>query len=248
MNEDMIPILLDEKFKFECNSSISCFNECCRDLNQFLTPYDILRLKNKLNLKSSEFLRKYTSMHKGPGTGLPVITFKPDPGTDHECPFVTDQGCSVYEDRPASCRMYPLARAITRSRETGEVAEYFALIEEPHCKGSGEQKEQTVREWLDAQEVNIYNEMNDKLMEIISFKNMILPGKLESVQEDNFYLACYDLDLFRDKIFNEDLLAGLSVPASVLEKIQNDDLTLLDFGFQWIKHSLFGKEMKFESL
>jgi Fe-S-cluster containining protein len=246
MNEDMIPILLDEKFKFECSPSISCFNECCRDLNQFLTPYDILRLKNSLNIKSSEFLRKYTSMHKGPGTGLPVITFKLDPDSGHECPFVTAQGCSVYEDRPASCRMYPLARAITRSRETGEVTEYFALIEESHCKGKGKKKEQTVREWLSAQEVNIYNEMNDRLMELISLKNTILPGKLEGIQEDNFYLACYDLDLFRDRIFNDALLDDMVVPDAVLKNIKNDDLALLDFGFQWIRYFLFGKDMKFE--
>ncbi|MCK5312438.1 MAG: YkgJ family cysteine cluster protein [Desulfobacteraceae bacterium] len=245
MNEDMIPVSLDDKLTFECSSAISCFNECCRDLNQFLTPYDILRLKNNLKIKSGELLRKYTSMHKGPGTGLPVITFKPDPDSGHACPFVTEKGCSVYEDRPASCRMYPLARAITKSRETGEITEYYALIEEPHCKGLGQKKNQTVKQWIATQGVQIYNEMNDKLMEIISLKNMMMPGKLEGVQEDNFYLACYDLDGFRDKIINDDLLSDLSVPDSVLQKIKEDDLALLDFGFEWIKYFLFGKDMKF---
>ncbi len=245
MNEDMIPVLLDEKFTFECSPAISCFNECCRDLNQFLTPYDILRLKNNLKIKSSEFLRKYTSMHKGPGTGLPVITFKPDSDSGHACPFITEKGCSVYADRPASCRMYPLARAITRSRETGEVAEYFALIEEPHCKGLGQKKDQTVRQWIKTQGVQVYNEMNDKLMDIISLKNMMMPGKLEGVQEDNFYLACYDIDGFRDKIFNSDLIFDLNISDAILKKIKEDDFALLDFGFEWIKYFLFGKDIKF---
>jgi Fe-S-cluster containining protein len=246
MNEDMIPVLPEDKLTFECSSAISCFNECCRDLNQFLTPYDILRLKNSLKLESSEFLRKYTSMHKGPGTGLSVITFKPDPDSGHACPFVTKQGCSVYEDRPASCRMYPLARAITKSRETGEITEYFALIEEPHCKGFKEQKDQTVKQWINNQGARIYNEMNDKLMEIISLKNMTRPGNLVGIEEDNFYLACYDLDSFRDKIFNDSLLSDLNLPDLVLDKIKEDDVALLDFGFEWVKYFLFGKVIKFD--
>ena len=244
MNQEMIPMLLDDHLTFECSPESPCFNECCRDLNQFLTPYDILRLKNNLELESSQFLKKYTSMHKGPESGLPVITFKPDPDTGDVCPFVTKQGCSVYEDRPASCRMYPLARAITRSRETGEVTEYFALMEEPHCKGLGKKQNQTVRQWIKTQGVEVYNEMNDKLMDIISLKNMTMPGTLEGEQEANFYLACYDIDTFRDRIFNNDMLSGLSIPDSVLSKIKEDDVALLDFGFEWIKYFLFGKGIK----
>jgi len=246
MNEDMIPVLLDDKLTFECSSSSPCFNDCCRDLNQVLTPYDILRLKKHLKLKSGDFLRKFTSMHKGPGTGLPVVTFKLDPASDKACPFVTKKGCSVYDDRPASCRMYPLARAITRSRETGEITEYFAVIEEPHCKGFEAQKVQTVRQWVKSQGVQIYNEMNDKLMEIISLKNTTRPGNLVGVEEDNFYLACYDLDSFRDKIFNNDLLVDLSIPDFILDKIKENDIALLDLGFEWVKYFLFGKDMKFE--
>lgn len=244
MNQEMIPMLLDDKLTFECSPESSCFNECCRDLNQFLTPYDILRLKNNLKLVSNEFLKKYTSMHKGPESGLPVITFKPDPDSGNACPFVTKQGCAVYDDRPASCRMYPLARAITRSRETGEITEYFALMEESHCKGLGQKQNQTVRQWIKTQGVEIYNEMNDKLMEIISLKNITMPGSLEGEQEDNFYLACYNIDTFRDRIFNNDLLSGLNIPDSVLKKIKEDDIALLDFGFEWAKYFLFGKNMK----
>ncbi|MCP3899639.1 MAG: YkgJ family cysteine cluster protein [Desulfobacteraceae bacterium] len=246
MNEEMIPVLPNDKLAFKCSSENSCFNECCRDLNQFLTPYDILRLKNNLKIKSSDFLRKFTSMHKGPETGLPLISFKPDPDSGHACPFVTKQGCSVYGDRPASCRMYPLARAITRSRDTGEIDEYFAVIEEEHCKGFGQEKDLTVNQWIDTQDVKIYNEMNDKLMEIISLKNMTKPGNLVGVEEDNFYLACYDLDSFRDKIFNDGLLSDLSIPDSVLDKVKEDDVALLDLGLEWVKHFLFGKKMKFD--
>ncbi len=245
MAEDMIPISPKDLMNFTCNSSNECFNDCCRDLNQALTPYDILRLKNHLGMSSQDFLKTYASLHYGPESGLPVIEFKPNPDTGHECPFVTPEGCSVYADRPASCRMYPLARAIARSRETGEIAEYFALIEEPHCKGFGRQTGQTVEEWLKGQKVDKHNQENDKLMELISLKNRILPGKLEGAQSDKFYLALYDLDEFRKEIVEKDLLAEFNIPEAVLKKIKADDEALLNFGIKWVKTMLFGIEMTF---
>jgi uncharacterized protein len=125
-----------------------------------------------------------------------------NPATGHACPFVTKDGCSVYPDRPASCRMYPLARAISRSRETGLIQEYYALIEEDHCKGFVQNTGQTVRQWLAGQAVDRHNRYNDKLIELISLKNRIIPGKLPDVQADLFYLALYDLDEFRRQILS----------------------------------------------
>ncbi|MCP4720529.1 MAG: YkgJ family cysteine cluster protein, partial [Desulfobacteraceae bacterium] len=196
MTEDMIPVHEKDPMPFGCSPENTCFNDCCRDLNQVLTPYDILRLKRNLGISSQAFLREYTSLHHGPGSGLPIVEFKPNPATGHECPFVTQKGCSVYEDRPGSCRLYPLARAIARDRETGKIEEYFALIEEPHCKGFGKKTGLTVRQWLIGQDVALHNQHNDKLMELISLKNKILPGKLEGAHSDQFYLALYDLDEF----------------------------------------------------
>lgn len=245
MAEDMIPISPQNLLKFNCGSENKCFNDCCRDLNQALTPYDVLRLKNNLGISSQEFLKTYTSLHYGPGSGLPVIEFKPNPGTGYECPFVTPKGCRVYDDRPSSCRMYPLARAISRSRDTGEITEYFALIEEPHCKGFGKETGQTVKDWLKGQDVDKYNEQNDKLIELISLKNRILPGKLEGAQSDKFYLALYDLDEFRTQIVEKDLLKEFSISEGLLNKIKTDDETLLNFGIEWVKFMLFGIEMRF---
>ena len=38
-------------FKFQCDKQMSCFTECCGDVNIVLTPYDVILLKNRLNLK-----------------------------------------------------------------------------------------------------------------------------------------------------------------------------------------------------
>jgi len=248
MSEEMIPVHPDQAVGFNCVKENPCFNECCRDLVQALTPYDVLRLKNCLGMPSQEFLRTYTSRHQGPESGLPVVEFKPNPETQNQCPFVTPDGCRVYEDRPASCRMYPIARAIARSRKTGVIQEYFALIQEPHCKGFGlatDPPDLTIRDWLKGQDVLTHNLHNDKLMELISLKNRILPGLLDPVQADTFYLALYDLDEFRERIRHQGLLADLDLPDSLLEYL-NDDVNLLDFGIHWVRYQLFGIEIDFK--
>ena len=243
MNDEMTAVSGKDELTFQCSPDNSCFNDCCRDLNQFLTPYDILRLKNNLEMHSSDFLRKYTSMHKGPETGLPVISFKPDPAAGYACPFVTEKGCAVYHDRPGSCRLFPLARAISRSRETGKITEHYALIHDPGCKGFGKASGQTVQEWIDTQDVGIYNKMNDRMMEIITLKNTIMPGKLEGPPADAFYLACYDLDNFRKEIFENGLMNEIPSAAEALEKAEESETELLKLGFEWIKYHLFGNKM-----
>lgn len=245
MTEELIPINLQDLMKFDCNCENECFNDCCRDLNQALTPYDILRIKNNLGIFSQDFLKTYTSMHYGPRSGLPIVEFKLDPAKGYACPFVSPEGCLVYEDRPGSCRMYPLARAITRSRKTGEITQYFALIEESHCKGFGSKTGQTVNQWLKGQNVDKHNQENDKLMELISLKNRIRPGKLEGAGTDMFYLALYDLDEFRLGIFEKGLLKEFSIPEAVLIKVKTDDEALLNLGLKWVKTMLFGENMVF---
>ena len=51
------PVRLDpeSQFKFKCHPGIECFTQCCRDINIILTPYDIIRLKNKLTYLPTNF-------------------------------------------------------------------------------------------------------------------------------------------------------------------------------------------------
>ncbi len=243
MSQDMKQVHKNDPMPFSCGPEKVCFTECCRDLNQTLTPYDVLRLKNNLGCGSQEFLQAYTSRYVGPASGLPVVAFKPNPATGHACPFVTRDGCSVYPDRPASCRMYPLARAIARSRDSGKIQEYYALIQEEHCKGFGHNTGQTVRQWLAGQAVDRHNQYNDKLIELISLKNRIIPGKLPNVQADLFYLALYNLDEFRRQVVEKNLLARLAVPGAVMDRLCTCDETLLDLGMKWVRNQLFGIDL-----
>ena len=245
MNEDISAIGFDDSFRFLCSSNVPCFNECCRDLNQFLTPYDIVCLKNGLGMSSGEFLETYTLQHTGPETGLPVVTLKPDDSTDEAvCPFVTEEGCRVYHFRPASCRTYPLARLASRSRETGRITEHYALVHEPHCLGfqkgpSHKVKAQTVREWIKSQGLSVYNEMNDLFMELISLKNLHMPGPMDIKSRHMVHLACYDLDNFREQLFDKDLLTDSGLEFEEIEVLKIDDIELMKFGIKGVKENVF---------
>ncbi len=241
METDMIPLARADRFQFACGPEMDCFNACCRNLNQFLTPYDIYRLKSRLNLPAGEFLSRYTVEHLGPQTGLPVISLKAVPDEDLQCPFVADTGCQVYEDRPSSCRTYPLARAITRSRENGEVTEHFALMCEDHCHGPKQPHTQTVREWIEGQQLEEYNRFNDKLMEIISLKNQFHPAPLDIREQRMFHLALYDLDGFRKHLQEGDYNEGHPLGEEMRSALGGTDVDLLVFAHNWVRWALFGK-------
>lgn len=239
MENEITPIAASENFCFACHPDVPCFNECCQDLNQSLTPYDIMRLKNGLGISSRDFLKKYTAEHVGPETGFPIITLKPISSEEKKCPFVTQKGCSVYEDRPASCRIYPLARGLARNRQTGEMIEQFALIKESHCLGFKETKSQNASEWTKSQEMEVYNEINDLLMEIIALKNHMIPGPLDIRARHIFHMSLYDIDTFKTQVFENDLLKDFNLDEDTVKAIETDDLLLLRFGFRFVKKALF---------
>ena len=247
MENEFTPLALDTPFRFACHSKVACFNECCRDLNQFLTPYDIMRLKNGLGMTSTRFLEQYTTLHTGPESGLPIVALKADTASGMACPFVRPAGCSVYAHRPASCRIYPVARAITRSRETGRIEKHYALLKEPHCLGHAQDTRQTVREWVDSQELTVYNEFNDMLMEIIALKNQQGPEPLDLKSRLSFHMALYDLDRFRVQVFAKDLLKDARLDPDLLEQAREDDIALLRIGHGWVKGLFLGQSAEVEN-
>jgi Fe-S-cluster containining protein len=231
----------DEIFQFSCHQDIACFNRCCRDLNHALTPYDIVRLKGGLKLSSSAFLKNFTLRHIGPASGLPIVTINMGEQDDLQCPFVSEQGCSVYSDRPGFCRIYPLARIVRKRPNQSVSEESYMLIKEPHCLGFLESQSWTARAWEEDQSVQPYNEMSDLLMEIISLRNRSGRKELTDREKELFYLACYDLDRFRDFAFEKQLWEACDVKELNMEKFEQDDVALLRFAMAWIKEQLFGK-------
>ncbi len=200
---EIIEIQGDDTFYFDCHDHVPCFNDCCRDLTQFLTPYDIIRLKQNLGLSSWEFLERFTQSHYGPKTGLPIVSLKPADPVYRVCPFVSPGGCMVYPDRPSSCRMYPAIRSVSYNNRTGERHVRYMLIRESHCKGFENQCARTITQWMDAQEMHLYHEHNDIMAELIRQKNTVMPGRLPHELERLFYMVCYDIDRLRKEILTQ---------------------------------------------
>jgi len=233
------PIGPDDPFRFCCSPAVSCFNACCRDLNQFLTPYDIVRLKSHLNLISPEFLARHTRWHVGPQTGLPIVSLKEAEPVHRTCRFLEAGGCGVYPHRPSSCRIYPLIRMVGFDPGTHQRTETFLLLQEPHCKGFSQVTEQTANTWIGAQGLTEYNHFNDQLVGLISRKRRLRPGPLSDHERRRAFMALYDLDALRVHIRENGKLEGIEIDPATLNQAMSDDLTLLRLGTRWLEATLF---------
>ncbi|WP_372683378.1 YkgJ family cysteine cluster protein [Desulfosarcina sp.] len=238
MQPAVVPLECHQTFRFTCAPHVTCFNACCRNLNQALTPYDVLCLKQVLKMSSGDFLDRYTVESTGPGSGLPVVSLRFSDADDLACPFVTDAGCRVYAARPASCRTYPLARGVSRDRETGRLSEHWALIREPHCLGFKNGHRHTVNEWIDDQKIAAHNRMNDRMLELIGLKNQRRPGPLMPSETKRIYTALYDLDAFRNDPFYRNRNLSTSADNRTIDRSGTGDLDLLLVAMDWVRKYL----------
>jgi Fe-S-cluster containining protein len=232
----------DDTFKFSCHPGISCFNKCCGDVNIFLSPYDVLRLKRRLGMSSTEFLEQYTLMPVQKDMRTPVVMLKMNDDEEKSCPFLTEEGCGVYTDRPWPCRMYPLGMAAQKDTPDGWRGDrFFFLLQEEGCTGFGEAKEWTVRQWMDDQGIDEYEEWGEGFKELTLHKFFEDGGVLSPERMHMLFTACYDLDKFRTFVFESTLLQRFDVDEDFAEEMRYDDEALLRFGFLWLRFSLFGE-------
>lgn len=214
----------DDSFRFDCHQGLACFGQCCRDINIFLTPNDVIRLKIKLGISSTGFLRAYTELLEVPGLKFPFIYLKMNEG-DLQCPFVTSTGCSVYQERPWSCRMAPVDIA-------GPGMFKFAF-DRQKCLGLNCDKEWTVRQWMDSQDMDSYNTVEAVFKEIPFLVNFTGEESLDKRIAGLFKLVCFDVDRFREFALKKNYLiregGGLPGLAGKME----DDVELLKAGIRW---------------
>jgi uncharacterized protein len=232
----------DDKFKFACHSGVSCFNDCCGDVNIFLTPYDVLRLKNELGISSQDFLDKYTILPIDQNQKLPVVVLRMQDNEKKSCFFVSDQGCTVYNNRPWACRMYPLGLASPGETASELNEEFYFLLKESVCKGFNENKEQTIAEWINDQGIEDYTEFGDLYKDIYTHPYLEKAPELTPQKIDMFFLASYNLDKFRNMVFKSSFLVKFDVDADRLKKMEEDDEELLKFAFDWLRFAIFGEQ------
>jgi len=239
------PETFDENhvIKFRCYKGIECFNACCSNIDITLTPYDILRLKKRLGMTSSEFLAKYTYPFEFNRNSIAGVKYKPVEGGT-ACQFMVDEGCSVYEDRPTACRYYPVGLlSMRRADENFDTASY-ALVEEPHCKGHQEDREITIKDYRKEQGLEEYDEHGRAWRQLILKMKSAGPaiGTLSKASLRFFFMACYDLDRLREFVKSEGFAATFDIDEATFKELCEDDLALLKFGDRMIRQIMFGEE------
>jgi len=227
----------DDTFNFQCNSGLPCFNQCCRDVNIFLTPYDILRMKQALKITSTEFLERYTLLPVDRNQQYPVVLLAMEEEDEHPCHFVTQQGCDIYSDRPWACRMYPIGLA--SPKEDAPEEEFCFLMQEDICKGVEQPKEWTLRDWMSNQGIDRYNEFGEAFKEIVLHDWFQQGKQLTSKQMEMFHMVCYDIDRYRRFLYDSTFFDRFIVDETLVEKMRTDDELLLFFGFKWLRFCLF---------
>ena len=245
-NDKVVPVKLtkDSRFKFRCHKGVACFTACCSNVNIALPPFDLLRLRKRLGLTAEEFIKQYGDIQVLDKTLLPVVTLRMRDDEKKSCPFVTPDGCTVYEDRPNICRYYPVGMATLRKLDAeGGKDEFYFMTREDHCKGFEEDQQWTIAEWRADQGADLYDDMNRGWMEILIKKKSHGQGKqFPEIKNEMFFKMSFDLDYFRAFVYNSTFLEIYDIPAERLEKIRNDDTELLKLSFEWLRQAMFAEQ------
>ena len=233
----------DAIIQFRCHKDIDCFNACCKNIDIMLTPYDILRLKQRLGITSTEFLRQYTEPFEFAKNSIGGVKYKPAEGTN-ACQFVTDEGCSVYEDRPTACRYYPIGLLSTRRQDENFDRASYALVQEDHCHGHFEDRKLTIDEYREEQGLEDYDEHGRAWRQLILKVKSAGPaiGNMSKTSLMFFFMACYDLDRLREFVKSTGFSTTYDIDQATLDELLNDDMALLRFGDRLIRQIMYGEE------
>ena len=233
----------DAVIQFRCHKDIDCFNACCKNIDIMLTPYDILRLKKRLGITSTEFLREYTEPFEFGRGSVGGVKYKPKEGTN-ECQFVTTEGCSVYEDRPTACRYYPVGLLSTRRQDENFDRAPYALVQEDHCHGHFEDRKLTIDEYREEQGLEDYDEHGRAWRQLILKVKSAGPaiGNMSKTSLKFFFMACYDMDRFREFVRSAGFATTYDLDQETMDEMLADDMALLRFGDRMIRQIMYGEE------
>jgi len=227
------------RFRFKCYPGISCFTKCCSGIKIYLTPYDIFRLKNRLGLSYRDFLMQYTEPALIEKSQLPTRTIKMKDAEGRPCPFITPEGCSVYTDRPLTCRYYPLGMGTMKKDDSKTEENFFIMIKEDHCLGHNETTEWTIDEWRADQESDLYDEMNSDWMAVVLKAKTL--GLVEFSQKslDLFFIVSTNLDLFKEFVVSSRFMDAYNIDPEYIAGLMENELEFLKFSLKWLRFAMF---------
>ena len=115
-----------------------------------LNAFELARLAAAKKLSVVEFTNRYTNKN-----GAEILR-----DSKGHCPFLSDKGCDVYDNRPLVCRLYPLCR----NSQTKDGEAFRILDPVPGATGTYGTKG-TVDDYLDKQCAEEFIVASDEFME-----------------------------------------------------------------------------------
>ena len=241
----VLPTMVDEKhvIQFSCHKGIGCWNACCSNIDISLTPYDVLRMKTRLGISSTEFLKQYTVPYEMDKDSIAGVKFRPvEEGT--ACRFMKPEGCDIYADRPTACRYYPVALLSMRRQDEYVDRDSYAIVKEDHCKGHEVDRPITIGDYRKEQGLGEYDELARGWRQLVLKKQSSGPsiGKPTLRSRQLFFMACYDIDRFREFVFAESFTRLFELKQDEKDALAKDDIALLQFAFRFLRQVMFGEE------
>jgi hypothetical protein len=240
------PLDAEDRFYFRCYPGISCFTQCCRNLNLFLYPYDVLRLRRSLGITAEELIESYTDVISRGESFFPSVLLRMRENEEKTCIFLTEEGCRVYGDRPQTCRAFPVEYGIYYEAGSGRsrLVHYFRPPD--FCQGRFESKAWTRDSWAADQEAVFYNQMTMEWADLMRFfRSDPWGGEGPSGRKARMaFMATYNMEAFRDFVLNSSFLQRYKVNSDIRRKIRKDDVALLRLGMAWVGLFLFGRNSK----
>jgi Fe-S-cluster containining protein len=241
-----IPLKKNDTFNFRCHKDLTCFNQCCRNLNLFLYPYDVLCLRKHLNVDSDRFLETHVDVVLRKGNHFPDVLLRMTDDDSRACIFLSDAGCKVYSDRPDTCRTFPVEHGMLFNDRSGE-SELVSFFRPPDfCRGQHEDRALTVSQWAQDQEAGTYNQMTARWASIKTLfqKDPWGPEGLSGAKGKMAFMAAYNIDRFRDFVFQSSFLNRYRIKRTLVKKLRASDRELLLFGFEWIRYFVWNLPSK----
>jgi hypothetical protein len=237
-----IPLKTNDTFNFSCHKDLACFNQCCRNLNLFLYPYDVIRLRKALGMDSDQFLERHVDVVMRDGNFFPEVILRMTDSDSRTCPFLSDRGCKVYPDRPDTCRTFPVEHGILFKARPDE-SEIVSFFRPPDfCLGRHEDRTWTLAGWADDQEAVVFNRMTARwaAVKALFAKDPWGAEGINGSKGKMAFMAAYNIDRFREFVFQSSFLKRYRIKKALAKKLRTSDRELVLFGFEWIRYFVWG--------
>jgi uncharacterized protein len=232
----------NDTFGFRCHNALACFNRCCRNLNLFLYPYDVVRLRRSLHMDADRFLEEHVDVVSREGNYFPEVLLRMADNESRTCPFLNDAGCGVYPDRPDTCRTFPVEHGMLFSNRRGHPERVSFFRPPDFCQGRHANQVWTLSEWAADQEAVGYNQMTARWASVkaLFHQNPWGSDGPSGPTAKMAFMAAYNIDRFRDFVFQSSFLSRYRVKPKLVKQLRFSDRELLLFGFEWIRFIVWG--------